>query len=371
MRLVVTTTLAVGLLVTAALLVAPADVVERVWWSTVWPWWSIVAGAVQRSTRWSATLTVLPITLVVGLAWAAWRPPRRRRAAGVVATWVAVLVVSFVPAWGASYRRDGLAARLPPTAQATADAHVAALQRLVDDVVAAAAALDAAARAAPSTGDVLAGADDAAAVCVADLDAHLSGRRLELDRVVRSLPAGTLLRGGYAGIALPWLLEAHVDAGLPPAAQLATAVHELVHTAGWGREADVDAIAVLASAACDDHRVRYAGTLHGVALVHASLLALAPATGVVSAADAELARLPARAVDDRRDLRDAVTRWRSPAVAEAVGALYDGYLRTQGVETGIADYGRAGGLVASAFAACGEPPAGGAAALSPAHPWCR
>src|SRR5690606_23036149 len=78
---------------------------------------------------------------------------------------------------------------------------------------------------------------------------------------VKAVPRGWLLRFGFAGVISPWLLEPHVDLALPPSDALAVALHELAHTAGFAREAEAEAVALLAGLRCDDRRVRYAAAL--------------------------------------------------------------------------------------------------------------
>lgn len=146
----------------------------------------------------------------------------------------------------------------------------------------------------------------------------------------KTLPAGTLLRGGYAGIVSPWLLEPHVDAGLPAAAGLAVALHEFAHTAGFAREAEAEAVGLVAGLTCDDPDVRYAAALS----LARSLLAAA-------SADEEreyLAAWPERARQDARAAEAAARRYRTPALQRATDAVYATYLRSQGGSEGLGEY---------------------------------
>ncbi len=345
----------------ALLLLVPPAWLEGVWFAGVWPLWAAVTAPIQALLPWPVTLTML-VSISLGLVlWGAWRPPRGRRVVLASLAWTTLLLSTFVPTWGAAYRRVPLATTLEfATAGTERDTLLGVLEQLVEQVAA-----DAPSR--PLALEVdRAALDDAvmaAARCVAATDAFVSGRPVALPRGVRALPAGTLLRTGYAGISLPWLLEPHVDAGLPPAAWLAVATHELTHAAGWAREADTDALSVLAGLRCDHPWVRYASALHGVQVVSTALRPLLQAGSADQARmRSALAALPSVAQDDRAALTAAVSRWYAPRVAHAVSRVYDGYLRSQGVSDGIADYAGAGALVGAALAACG--PAGDA-------PWCR
>jgi hypothetical protein len=169
---------------------------------------------------------------------------------------------------------------------------------------------------------------------------------------VRRVPAGTLLAGGFGGFVGPWWREPHLDAALPPAAALAPGLHELTHGVGWAREAETDALATLAGLACPDREVRFAASVHALALLRAELARAtagdAP-TGVEPPVPAEVARADAA-------LRDVLARSVRPGWRSAVGSAYDGYLRVQGVSAGLADYGRAGVLVAAALGRCTDDP---------------
>lgn len=361
-RWLIAAPIAALIVLNVALLSAPQAWVETVWVRHIWPVWPMFTARLQATT--SLPLSLTSIVLLGGFAIACvtalGRPPRARRLGLVTLTSLALLALTFVPAWGVTYRRAPIDATLALPSDA---ATVTTLLRALDELALRAH------RDAP-TGGLVGVADDAAlaqavaaaARCVADADAAVSGRRVSVPPRVAALPAGTLLRAGYGGIALPWLLEPHVDAGLPPAARLATATHELTHAAGWAREADTDALAVLAGIACDHVWVRYANALAGVSAVRTALLPLAP-TGSDARAHLErvVATLPEAAQLDRAALSAAVARWYRPGVARGVTQVYDAYLRSQGIEAGVADYDASGALIAAALAACDQ---------ERSRPWC-
>lgn len=149
---------------------------------------------------------------------------------------------------------------------------------------------------------------------------------------VKALPAGWLLRFGFAGVVSPWLLEPHVDAGLPWPSTLAVALHELAHTAGFAREADAEAIGVLAGITCDDALVRYAAALRLAGAMAAAMEG--------EERSAFVASWPARARHDAVAAAEATARWRGRRLAAFGERAYDAYLRGQGVSAGMADYDR-------------------------------
>lgn len=354
----------VGLAVAVNLLlaVAPAAWIESVWMARLWPAWTAITVRLQAALP--VPLTPLLLITLALLGW--WLVERRGRGRYVAALlmWLAVVALTFLPAWGAAYRRAPLAEtlRLAPGGADRADL-LAALEHLVVVVRAAAPEQPLARPAVAVDRDAFATGVAAAAACVQRTDEAITGRHVHLPSSVRRLPEGALLRAGYAGITLPWLLEPYVDAGLPPAAYLSVAAHELTHAAGWAREADTDALAVLAGLRCDHDWVRYAAALHAVQIVSTSLQPLLANDAAARArAAAAVADLPDAARADRAALGDAVRRWRNPALSSAVTAVYDGFLRSQGVQAGVADYDAAGALVAAALAACDT---------ATAQPWCH
>ena len=345
----------------AWLLLAPPAWIETVWLHEPWPRWAHVTSRLHGATALPLTVIVVLSGTLLALAGALLRPPRWRRAGVALLAWVALLALTFVPAWGASYRRAPLAQTLGLADDAaTVPVLLEAFEQLAARVHADAPERPLAEAASAASFDA---AVAAAARCVAEADALVSGRDVAVPARVTPLPAGTLLRAGYGGISLPWLLEPHVDQALPPAARLAVATHELAHAAGWAREADTDAVALLAGIACDHDWVRYANALAGLQAVRASLLQLVDAHGGERArVDATLAALPPAARADRAALAEAVARWYRPAFAQRVTTVYDAYLRSQGVDAGVADYDASGALVAAALAACGA---------GVTQPWCR
>jgi len=191
--------------------------------------------------------------------------------------------------------------------------------------------------------------------CVALSEQRIAGRAAPLatTTVVRRLPAGTLLRSGFVGITDPWTLEVFVDAGLAPLSALQTALHEWGHALRYAREADTEALALLAGLACENELVRFASALS--ALVQVQREGLRRFSSDVALRQEFLAlaaELPLSAQVAFAAAQEATDRYRS-AVAEGVTrASYDLYLRVQGSEAGLADYGRAAAILMAADARC-------------------
>jgi len=326
----------IGLGALLALVPWPASWVEPLFSRGLFPVTSRLLAPLVGAVPLSLTGTLAAAAVVAALATLLTPRGRARFGARLLRSWLpwaaAVLLLGFTLVWGLAYRRDTLAQllRVPAAPPTLAQARVAQARLL--------AILRA------TSGSPVPGQADiaAAAGCVGDEVQRLTGTVVGVPRRVKWLPAGTLLRAGFAGITSPWLLEPHVDAGLPPVARLATATHELGHAAGFAREADTDALAVLAGLRCNDPSVRYALALHALAGLAAGL--------PQPLGQRLLASLPRRARRDLASLDAAALHYRLPWLQRAASATYGTYLESQGVSAGMADYGRAISLVVQALA---------------------
>ncbi len=322
--------LALGLAL--ALVPWPEPWVERWFARGLFPVVSHLLAPWVGAVPWSVTGTLALALVLAVLASLPSRAGRRLLRRRLLPWTAALLVFGFMLVWGLAYRRAPLSALLGVPATPPTNAEVVTAQARLLEVLSGAAG-----SAPPGPADVV-----AAGRCVASEVRRLTGSRVAVGRRVKALPAGTLLRLGFAGVTSPWLLEPHVDAGLPPVARLGTATHELTHTAGFAREADTDALAVLAGLRCDDPAVRYALALHGLDLLLVSM----PDTARQRLVDS----LPRRALADLRAASAASARYRVPWLQRAATATYGTYLKSRGVQSGMADYGRATTLVVQALA---------------------
>lgn len=164
----------------------------------------------------------------------------------------------------------------------------------------------------------------------------LEGRPVTLPRHVKLTPPGALLFTGQAtGLMVPWTLEAYVDGSLPYAYRLATALHEAAHIAGYAGEAEADFVAAVAGLTSDNASVRYSTAVTFFARS-------APYNLLPERYQAIVNYLPERYTRDLEALRAAYERFRAPEpLARLQTGFYHGYLRSQRVDEGVADYGRA------------------------------
>lgn len=325
--------ISVTLLLTALVLSLvpwPPALVERVYLRFLLPAvTSVTAPVVSASPLPLTLLGLVLLTTTVALLLVAG--DRRRRRAGVRLAGGAVLalLLLFPLTFGLGYRLPKLADR-PPAADTELDDTTT---RRVAQTVLSRLQVSAALLGPTTTSELAAGeAYAAAARCVSDLATELrSGQRVSVPDRVKRLPAGLQLRFGFAGLALPWLLEPHVDAALPPASALATALHEFAHTAGFAAEAEAEAVGVVAGLECADMRVAYAASLR----LARQLAAAMPE----AERQAYAAQWPPRAHQHVRAEAAAVARFRGP-LAPGVAAVYDLYLRSQGEAEGMREYDR-------------------------------
>lgn len=152
---------------------------------------------------------------------------------------------------------------------------------------------------------------------------------------LRVIPAGWLLRFGVSGFINPFTHEPHVDNGLPDWYFEHVARHEFAHTAGFSREAEAEAIALLAGLTCADSAAQYTATV-------------ALASWVMSDTGLLRAGLPAAIRADLQALQETLHAQTSPRLSELQSEVYAQYLRIQG-EDGIQAYARATSIVARAL----------------------
>ncbi len=312
-------------------LVAPRGLVERDYSRLFYPRVTHLVVPLTSPLPFSLGALLLVMLTLGGAIWlvASWRRRRGRFGAWFRGWAWRVFVVTalvygwFLVAWGANYGREPVETLLGlPGAESVDTGEVEALAHLLGEVVRENVGSDR---------DVTLALASVRASLVRLLKRHdLTG--LDLPARVKSLPPGTLLTFGYAGITSPFTLEAHVDGGLTDVSKVAVATHELAHTAGFAREADADLVAALAGLGADDPYARYAVALS----FFAKAARVLPEETYRPLYDA----LPVSAKRDLAEMQEVSARYYRPALARPLSSLYDRYLRAQGVDAGVADYDR-------------------------------
>lgn len=147
-------------------------------------------------------------------------------------------------------------------------------------------------------------------------------------------PDGALLHWSTAGIYWLFTGEPNVDSGVHYLKKPVTASHELAHAHGVTSEGDCNFIAYVACVQSEDELLQYSGHLSYLGyLMRAALKRMGreKLTPFYQAMSAEV-----RA--DRQAIHDHHNQYKDimPQVRDAV---YDTYLKSQGVQSGLASYG--------------------------------
>ena len=167
----------------------------------------------------------------------------------------------------------------------------------------------------------------------------------------RYLPAGTLLRFNTSGVYFPYTGEAHVDVGLHSLQLPFVMAHEMAHGYGVTDEGACNFVAWLACTRAHNLFLRYAGHLTYLRYVGS---AVRRRDGEAYAAFRQ--DLPVGVRADLDSIARNLDRFEE-ILPEVRDAVYDGYLRSQGVHDGLASYRRIIDLVAAWRSAQRSPPA--------------
>jgi hypothetical protein len=285
-----------------------------------------------RLTSWTFLplgMAILPLLTGIFL-WRALAPHRRMTLAVRLARALLLalsLLASYLIIWGVNYRRPPLLELLDVVEQPVAETELIALAQDLLLLVG-------------STSEELPAVTsshryEALEAVSAELE-HLAWRLgwpASLPARVKLLPPGTLLRSGYAGMLFPFTLEPQVDGALTETSQVAIGAHELAHAAGFASEVDADLAALLAGLQAQNTFARYATAL---SLLSRTLASLPPPERF-----AIVDSLPERAARDLAEVHERSARYLQPSLARRITAIYNRLLKGQGVDAGVASYGRA------------------------------
>lgn len=313
--------------VAAALVPLPPAAVER-WYSRgIYPVVQSVLTPASSIVPF-ALFDIASIALVV--AWIVF-VVRRWRARGAKAglaaaglslvTGASILYLVFLGLWGLNYRRVPLEEKLAyDPARVTREE----IRRLANLAVERVNALQPAATSADR------GASPALARAFDDVQLRLGApRAARWAPPKRSLLSWYLLEAGIDGMMNPFFLEIILNPGILPVERPFSLAHEWAHLAGYADESEANFVAWLTCAGSDAGG-QYSGWLEAFRYAASALppddrralqRRLAPAVVV-----------DLRAIDQRLGRAD-------PAISGLARSVYDSYLRSQGVEEGIASYG--------------------------------
>ena len=247
---------------------------------------------------------------------------------------LSVVATLFLVAWGFNYGRRPVAAHLGLTpAELTTEELWSELERVAKHVAILRAGLPVRDTADFASSPLSVHASQRVGVAVRSTLAGLGypvPGRVRLREVV----PGGLLSFNTSGVYFPLTGEAHVDGGLHALQKPFTVAHELLHGYGITDEGACNFLAWLSVTRADNLYLRYSGHLTYYRYLGAAVRRRDPA-GYAAFRE----RLP---LGVRADL-DSIARNNDRYVEIAPGvrhAVYDGYLKSQGVSGGAASYSR-------------------------------
>ncbi len=158
-----------------------------------------------------------------------------------------------------------------------------------------------------------------------DYSGHVRGRFLK--------PQGILLRFNSSGVYFPFTGEGHIDDGLHPISKPFTMAHELGHGYGFGNEAVCNFLGFLACVSSDKPAIRYSGYIMYWRYVYGALMEFMTEEDY----NTERATISRGMFNDIEAIYAAQDRF-PPFIPFLQPAIYDVFLKVQGVEEGIESY---------------------------------
>ncbi|HWC78311.1 MAG TPA: DUF3810 family protein, partial [Blastocatellia bacterium] len=325
-----------------ALIPFPADWVERYYSNGIYP-------ITQRwltplSNSFSFPLGDL-LTAVVAAALLIWWTIRIRRSPGTRWRAIASLAfnttvlaagayLAFLALWGFNYQRPPLISKLDYDAtrltdEAEGQLFFSAIERLNVDAVLA--------HSGPIPGE-----EEWRASLSQTLDEVVTeiGNR---QRVTAAVPKTSLIdfylgKTGVGGFTNPFGLEVVLNSDLHPLERPFTLAHEWAHLAGFADESEANFVALLACARSSMPVIRYSAwlALHPYLSMPRVLIEKAQQAGKW---DDVLPKVVPEALEDLRAINERMERRLSPTLSRMQNRVYDGFLKANRVEPGIASYG--------------------------------
>lgn len=150
----------------------------------------------------------------------------------------------------------------------------------------------------------------------------------------RTMYQKLMTKAGVTGFYAPFFSEVHVNTDPPPVSYPFTLAHEKAHQLGIASESECNLYAIIVCTSSDHPQVRYSGYYELVSYLLSALWKAAPEEVYNEA----YSRISADVI---ADFDNARTFWRyaiSPKLAELQAKVYDSYLKSNKVESGIVSY---------------------------------
>jgi hypothetical protein len=320
----------VGLAAGAALLPAPARIIERWYSQGLYPVLQPAVTAASNLTRFALLDAFIAVVIAAWLVLAVMDLSHRGWFRAIFAmawrtlVWASALYLVFLLVWGLNYRRAHLKDRLAFDGDLVTPA---ALQALAKASVARVNALHHAAHAAGwAPADRV---DPVLAEAFARANREIGGRDLVVGRPKTTMLDWYFRRASVDGMTDPFFLETLVPDGLLPFERPFIFAHEWSHLAGIADEGEAN---FLGWVACLHGRPpdQYSGWLFLVQQIQAGLPGRDRAVLRVS--------LDAGPLEDLTAIAARVARTASPRIAAAGWRAYDSYLKANRIQAGAASY---------------------------------
>ena len=329
----------IGILVVAvalALIPLPAGWVERFYSRGAYPWLQSWLTAITNRVRFSVG-DVLLVALVLALPiwWIVRIKSARGRRTRAIASLtlksmvaVAVIYLSFLALWGFNYQRVPLMGKLDyDEARLTEDARTGLLRSTIERLNADA----------KSAHGIPWPSEEAWRSQLLDVFNRVAIDLGNRTGVVPAMPKTSLAnaflgKSGVTGFTNPFGLEVILNSDLLPIEKPFTLAHEWAPLAGFADESEANFVALLACGRSETPAIRYSAWL--------SLYPyLQPGHPNTSRAEEPAPRLGAEAIADLQAIADRESRHLSPTISQMQGRVYDGFLKANRVEAGLASYG--------------------------------
>ena len=150
----------------------------------------------------------------------------------------------------------------------------------------------------------------------------------------RTMYQKLMTKMGVTGFYGPFFSEVHVNTDPPPVSYPFTLAHEKAHQLGIASEAECNLYAIIVCTSSNHPQVRYSGYYELVSYLLSALWKAAPEE-VYSEAYSRMS------ADVRTDFDNERTFWRyaiSPRLSAIQAKVYDSYLKSNKVESGIVSY---------------------------------
>lgn len=146
---------------------------------------------------------------------------------------------------------------------------------------------------------------------------------------------------GFTGVYISLTGETNINVDAPAALIPATIAHEMAHQRGINSEDEANFVGIAACITSNITVYEYSGYLDGLIYLTNALNKVDPAatSEIMSTFNDDVIR-------DWTDNSEYWSRFESPA-AEAVSAMYDGFLKSNGEELGVSSYGACVDMLAS------------------------